>query len=179
MNAKAHKPLRSFSHKMLLILAILGGWLFIMALEYLLGTRAGLLKAKARLETENAYIAAQCIRYDEVSAEEKTKSLIRIADKALRFQRIYREDDGNLNEEYFLEYMESFRLTGIILTEDGNETGLRFFRVKGGCPGFGLKSSVYPLRFPVAPAKCIRNAFFMTTVITTITRWFPDWTNPA
>ena len=103
MNAKAHKPLRSFSHKMLLILAILGGWLFIMALEYILGTRAGLLKAKARLETENAYIAAQCIRYDEVSAEEKTKSLIRIADKALRFQRIYREDDGNLNEEYFRE----------------------------------------------------------------------------
>lgn len=147
MNAKAHKPLHSFSHKMLLILAILGGWLFIMALEYLLGTRAGLLKAKARLETENAYIAAQCIRYDEVSAEEKTKSLIRIADKALRFQRIYREDDGNLNEEYFLEYMESFRLTGIILTEDGNETGLRFFSRERGMSGIwteilGLSASV-------------------------------------
>ena len=159
MNVKTRKPLHTFSRRMLLILVILGGWLFIIALEYAIGTRAGLLKAKERLEAENAYIAAQCIRYDEVASEEKTKSLIRIADKALRLQRIYREDEGILNEEFFLEYMESFRLTGM----SGLWTEI-----------LGLSASVSG-----CPGKVYSERFFVTTVITTITRWFPDWTNPG
>ncbi|HBF14972.1 MAG TPA: hypothetical protein DDW30_04690 [Clostridiales bacterium] len=127
MKIKMHPPKVPISRKLLLILILLTGWLTMLVFEYILGTRAGLLKARERLKAESAYISEQCILYDEVGSEEETKSLIRIADKALQLQRIYREDGNRFSDETIHEYMENFRLTGIILTEAGNESGTLFF----------------------------------------------------
>lgn len=131
MNADVRSKKRlSVPRRLLLVLLLVVGLLTMLTFEYVIGTRAGLLKARERLEAENAYIAEQCIIYDEVCSEEETKSLIRIADKALQLQRIYKEDANRFSEETMREYMENFRLTGIILTEDGNEAGTRCFTQK-------------------------------------------------
>lgn len=127
MNDKAHRRQRSVSGKVLLILILIVGWVTMLSVEYFLGTRAGLLRAKERLEAENAYISEQCILYDEAGSEAEAKSLIRIADKALQLQRIYREDEERFGENTVREYMENFRLTGIILTEDGNPEATRVY----------------------------------------------------
>ncbi len=158
MGNETKRKLARFSGKLLLLFILLVVFSVLLSLEYIFGTRACIAAARARLERENEYISKQCILYEEIASEEEAKSLIRLADKALQFQRIYRENEI-FTEDSLREYMENFRLAGIILTEDGNKDGIRFYTLErslsdiwkdviersasvSGCPG-----KVYSERF--------------------------------
>ncbi len=66
------------------------------------------------------YVKNQCVRYDDVSAESRTKSLISIIDKA----KDVRRDISKLRssgESVLVDYVSDQRLTGIIIKPNLNE----------------------------------------------------------
>ncbi len=66
------------------------------------------------------YVKNQCVRYDDVSAESRTKSLISIIDKA----KDVRRDISKLRssgENVLVDYVSDQRLTGIIIKPDLSE----------------------------------------------------------
>ena len=66
------------------------------------------------------YVKSQCVRYDDVSAESRTKSLISIIDKAKDIRR----DISKLRssgKNVLVDYVSDQRLTGIIVKPDLND----------------------------------------------------------
>ena len=63
------------------------------------------------------YIENQCSLYEDVAAEEQTKSLIRLADKAKEFQKTFDSRRASVDTSFILEYMDDQRLTGILITD--------------------------------------------------------------
>lgn len=121
MSEKHRLKFPQLPKKVLLVLLLIVGFLAMLTVEYIFGSRAVLLSAKKRMEAECTYMEGQCILYDEVGAEEETKSLIRIADKAQQLQRIFSDEESGFDEQTLLTYMDNLRLTGVVMTN--NVTG--------------------------------------------------------
>ena len=81
------------------------------------------------------YVKNQYLRYDDVSSESQTKSLISIVDKARTIRReLLKTDaaDGDLSLS-LKEYVDEERLTGIIVKRDPNSADAEFY-VSDGKP---------------------------------------------
>lgn len=63
------------------------------------------------------YVKSQCVRYDDVSAESRTKSLISIIDKAKDIRRDISKLPSS-GENVLVDYVSEQRLTGIIVKPD-------------------------------------------------------------
>lgn len=74
---------------------------------------------KMRNMTE--YMEGQCARYDDISAEGQTKSLVSVVDKAYQVRKDIPEMRAVIDEALLRECIADQRLTGIIVTDD--ETG--------------------------------------------------------
>lgn len=81
------------------------------------------------------YVKNQCIRYDDVSSESQTKSLISIVDKARNIRRelLKTDADGGELSLSLKEYVDEERLTGIIVKRDPNSVDAEFY-VSDGKP---------------------------------------------
>ena len=81
------------------------------------------------------YVKNQCIRYNDVSSESQTKSLISIVDKARTIRReLLRTDaDGGELSLSLKEYVDEERLTGIIVKRDPDSVDAEFY-VSDGKP---------------------------------------------
>lgn len=81
------------------------------------------------------YVKNQCIRYDDVSSESQTKSLISIVDKAriIRRELLKTDADGGDMSLSLKEYVDEERLTGIIVKRDPNSVDAEFY-VSDGKP---------------------------------------------
>ncbi|MDY6024403.1 MAG: hypothetical protein SPJ19_06370, partial [Candidatus Borkfalkiaceae bacterium] len=66
------------------------------------------------------YVKSQCVRYDDVSAESRTKSLISIIDKAKDIRRDISKLSSS-GENVLVDYVSDQRLTGIIVKPDLND----------------------------------------------------------
>ena len=66
------------------------------------------------------YVKSQCVRYDDVSAESRTKSLISIIDKAKDIRRDISKLSSS-DENVLVDYVSEQRLTGIIVKPDLND----------------------------------------------------------
>lgn len=115
MRIKAIKTgfLRSF---LPIIISILLGAVVLVAV-YQIGTYNCQKDADKRMDSLVRYIEKQCSLYDDVAAEEQTKSLIRIADKAHEFQKTFDDHRATKDTSFIYEYMDDQRLTGIIVTD--------------------------------------------------------------
>ena len=81
------------------------------------------------------YVKNQCIRYDDVSSESQTKSLISIVDKAriIRRELLKTDADGGDMSLSLKEYVDEERITGIIVKRDPNSVDAEFY-VSDGKP---------------------------------------------
>lgn len=68
-----------------------------------------------------SYMEEQCIRYDNVAAEEETKSLIRMADKVQELRRDFSAEDLT-DKDKIRTYLENQRMTGLIVTDNAAGT---------------------------------------------------------
>lgn len=100
----------------IILFAIIAVGLFF---SYVISTRYCNNNALVSLNQDIEYLRKQCAIYDEDSNEENAKSLIRIVDKT-KSVRDYANIDI-FNEEEVKQYLLDNRLTGIIVSEDGND----------------------------------------------------------
>lgn len=106
-----------FLHSILpLSLAALLGFL-ILAAVFQIGTYNCQRDAKERMDSVLRYIESQCSLYEDVAAEEQTKSLIRLADKVREFQKTFNSRRAAQDASFMLEYMDDQRLTGILVVD--------------------------------------------------------------
>ena len=84
---------------------------------YAVGTGVGKTKTKERMENVLAYMKNQCIRYDDIGAEEQTKSLVRLIDKTEEFRRDFNVSREAIDHDFLQEYLDNQRLSGIIITD--------------------------------------------------------------
>ncbi len=71
---------------------------------------------KARMENISAYIKNQCIRYEELAAEETTKGLYDLIDKAIDISE--NENFDHCSESDLSEIVVHKRISGIFVTDD-------------------------------------------------------------
>ena len=74
----------------------------------------------AEMQRLIGYVKSQCVRYDDVSAEIRTKSLISIIDKAKDIRRDISKLPSS-GEDVLMDYVSDQRLTGIIVKPDLND----------------------------------------------------------
>ena len=74
--------------------------------------------AKNRVDGVIEYIGEQCRRYDDLAAEERTKSLVRIIDQTQEFRRDLSYKDFAVDQSTLERYIENQRLTGMIVTDE-------------------------------------------------------------
>ena len=74
----------------------------------------------AEMQRLIGYVKSQCVRYDDVSAEIRTKSLISIIDKAKDIRRDISKLSSS-GEDVLMDYVSDQRLTGIIVKPDLND----------------------------------------------------------
>lgn len=84
---------------------------------YAVGTGVGKTKTKERMENVLAYMKNQCIRYDDIGAEEQTKSLVRLIDKTEELRRDFNVSREAIDHDFLQEYLDNQRLSGIIITD--------------------------------------------------------------
>ena len=116
----------------LLRVRALGVILVILALSVTLFVTYSVYTEEDKKSTELAmnktieYVKSQCVRYDDISSENQTKSLVSVCDKARQIEydlsiTPYYTATG-LNRDYLKELVEERRLTGIVIrrkTADG------------------------------------------------------------
>lgn len=125
MNKRQRLKLSPMPHKLALILLLLFGFVAMLLTEIVFGSRVVHANAQKRMEDVCTYIEKQCLLYDDVTSEEKTKSLIRIADKTLLLQQQF-SHNAFQDRDALLNYMEQQRLTAIVISDDDAGTTQMF-----------------------------------------------------
>lgn len=78
-------------------------------------------EALRKMRSMTEYMKKQCVRYDDISAEGQTKSLISVVDKAYQVRKDISKMRSVIDEALLRECIADQRLTGIIVTD--NATG--------------------------------------------------------
>lgn len=78
-------------------------------------------EALRKMRNMTEYMKKQCVRYDDISAEGQTKSLISVVDKAYQVRKDISKMRSVIDEALLRECIADQRLTGIIVTD--NATG--------------------------------------------------------
>ncbi len=86
----------------------------------LITTATGKNTAKKQMNSASQYVRQQCIRYEELAAEEASRSLYDVSDKAFSIRSAIDYGDGNLEENVRSQAVAN-RLSGILVTEFGED----------------------------------------------------------
>lgn len=96
---------------------LLAGMIFL-AIVCAMSVESSRRDAKNRVDGVIEYIGEQCRRYDDLAAEERTKSLVRIIDQTQEFRRDLSYEDFAVDQSTLEHYIENQRLTGMIVTDE-------------------------------------------------------------
>ena len=96
---------------------LLAGLIFL-AIVCAMSVESSRRDAKNRVDGVIEYIGEQCRRYDDLAAEERTKSLVRIIDQTQEFRRDLSYKDFAVDQSTLERYIENQRLTGMIVTDE-------------------------------------------------------------
>ena len=96
---------------------LLAGMIFL-AIVCAMSVESSRRDAKNRVDGVIEYIGEQCRRYDDLAAEERTKSLVRIIDQAQEFRRDLSYEDFAVDQSTLERYIKNQRLTGMIVTDE-------------------------------------------------------------
>lgn len=100
---------------------LLAGLIFL-AIVCAMSVESSRRDAKNRVDGVIEYIGEQCRRYDDLAAEERTKSLVRIIDQTQEFRRDLSYEDFAVDQSTLERYIENQRLTGMIVTDETADT---------------------------------------------------------
>ena len=96
---------------------LLAGLIFL-AIVCAMSVESSRRDAKNRVDGVIEYIGEQCRRYDDLAAEERTKSLVRIIDQTQEFRRDLSYEDFAVDQSTLERYIKNQRLTGMIVTDE-------------------------------------------------------------
>lgn len=96
---------------------LLAGMIFL-AIVCAMSVESSRRDAKNRVDGVIEYIGEQCRRYDDLAAEERTKSLVRIIDQTQEFRRDLSYEDFAVDQSTLERYIKNQRLTGMIVTDE-------------------------------------------------------------
>ena len=96
---------------------LLAGMIFL-AIVCAMSVESSRRDAKNRVDGVIEYTGEQCRRYDDLAAEERTKSLVRIIDQTQEFRRDLSYEDFAVDQSTLERYIENQRLTGMIVTDE-------------------------------------------------------------
>ena len=99
------------------VTVLLAGLIFL-AIVCAISVKSSRRDAKNRVDGVIEYIGEQCRRYDDLAAEERTKSLVRIIDQTQEFRRDLSYEDFAVDQSTLERYIENQRLTGMIVTDE-------------------------------------------------------------
>lgn len=108
-----------YGSSVLLVSLVLVGCVFL-SLLYSVFIAQDETNTYAEMQRLIEYVKNQCVRYDDVSAESRTKSLISIIDKAKDVRRDISKLPSS-GENVLVDYVSEQRLTGIIVKPDLND----------------------------------------------------------
>ena len=100
---------------------LLAGLIFL-AIVCAMSVESSRRDAKNRVDGVIEYIGEQCRRYDDLAAEERMKSLVRIIDQTQEFRRDLSYEDFAVDQSTLERYIENQRLTGMIVTDENAGT---------------------------------------------------------
>lgn len=66
------------------------------------------------------YLKTQCISYDEVTASDKSKSLMWLSDEVAEIARDIARDNAEVDEAYLNDHADGQRISGVIVTDENN-----------------------------------------------------------
>ncbi|MCI5975196.1 MAG: ATP-binding protein [Clostridiales bacterium] len=106
----------------ILAVSVLLAGLILLAIVCMMSVESSQRDAKKRAEGVIKYIGEQCSRYDDITAEERTKSLVRIIDQTHEFRRDLSYERSAVDDSALERYIENQRLTGMIVTDENAGT---------------------------------------------------------
>ena len=66
------------------------------------------------------YLKTQCISYDEVTASDKSKSLMWLSDEVAEIAKDIARDNAEVDEAYLNDHADGQRISGVIVTDENN-----------------------------------------------------------
>ena len=115
---KILSPIPKKRHNFIIAVTLLLAGLIFLAIVCAMSVESSRRDAKNRVDGVIEYIGEQCRRYDDLAAEERTKSLVRIIDQTQEFRRDLSYEDFAVDQSTLERYIENQRLTGMIVTDE-------------------------------------------------------------
>ena len=114
-----NKEFRRIQYLLILTLAVIG--ILAAAICFPVFTSQDKNETLRKMRNMTEYMEKQCVRYDDISAEGQTKSLISVVDKTYQVRKDISKMRSVIDEALLRECIADQRLTGIIVTD--NATG--------------------------------------------------------
>ena len=111
-------PIPKKRRNFIIAVTVLPAGLIFLAIVCAISVKSSRRDAKNRVDGVIEYIGEQCRRYDDLAAEERTKSLVRIIDQTQEFRRDLSYKDFAVDQSTLERYIENQRLTGMIVTDE-------------------------------------------------------------
>ena len=115
---KILSPIPKKRRNFIIAVTVLLAGLIFLAIVCAMSVESSRRDAKNRVDGVIEYIGEQCSRYDDLAAEERTKSLVRIIDQTQEFRRDLSYEDFAVDQSTLERYIENQRLTGMIVTDE-------------------------------------------------------------
>ena len=108
---KILSPIPKKRRNFIIAVTVLLAGLIFLAIVCAMSVESSRRDAKNRVDGVIEYIGEQCSRYDDLAAEERTKSLVRIIDQTQEFRRDLSYEDFAVDQSTLERYIENQRLT--------------------------------------------------------------------
>ena len=115
---KILSPIPKKRRNFIIAVTLLLAGLILLAIVCMMSVESSRRDAKNRVDGVIEYTGEQCRRYDDLAAEERTKSLVRIIDQTQEFRRDLSYEDFAVDQSTLERYIENQRLTGMIVTDE-------------------------------------------------------------
>ena len=100
------------------LIAILGIVVFLSVLT--ISSTLNRKKLEKEIDGMLDYLKTQCISYDEVTASDKSKSLMWLSDEVAEIARDIARDNAEVDEAYLNDHADGQRISGVIVTDENN-----------------------------------------------------------
>ena len=115
---KILSPIPKKRRNFIIAVTLLLAGLIFLAIVCAMSVESSRRDAKNRVDGVIEYIGEQCRRYDDLAAEERTKSLVRIIDQTQEFRRDLSYENFAVDQSTLERYIKNQRLTGMIVTDE-------------------------------------------------------------
>lgn len=115
---KILSPIPKKRRNFIIAVTLLLAGLIFLAIVCAMSVESSRRDAKNRVDGVIEYIGEQCRRYEDLAAEERTKSLVRIIDQTQEFRRDLSYEDFAVDQSTLERYIKNQRLTGMIVTDE-------------------------------------------------------------